>query len=59
MYINGEYFDLWMKRLSKKLNEIGKGLKSLTHTNEVFENGEKPLDNQDLYMMLHNSSCYL
>jgi hypothetical protein len=55
MYINGEHFDLWMERLSKKLSEIGKDLKSLVHTSEVFENGEKPLDNQDLCLMLHIS----
>jgi hypothetical protein len=55
MFVNDNYFIEWMEKLSKKLSEIGKDLKSLIHTNEVFENGEKPLDNQDLCLMLHIS----
>jgi hypothetical protein len=50
------------KKLSKKLNEIGKDLKSLIHTNDVFDKDEKLLDNQDLCLMLHISlrtlQCY-
>jgi hypothetical protein len=47
MYINGEHFDNWMEKLSKKLTEIGKDLKSLINTNGVFNKDEKLLDNQD------------
>ena len=35
MYINNDDFEKWMERLSKKLNDIGKDLKSLVNTNEV------------------------
>ncbi len=52
MYINNEDFEKWMEKLSKKLNEIGKDLKSLINTNEVFEPDEKLLDNQDLAFLL-------
>jgi hypothetical protein len=44
-----------MEKLSKKLNEIGKDLKSFIHTNDVFDRDEKLLDNQDLCLMLHIS----
>jgi hypothetical protein len=44
-----------MERLSKKLTEIGKDLKSLVNTNDVFDKDEKLLDNQDLCFMLHIS----
>lgn len=37
MYINNDDFEKWMERLSKKLNDIGKDLKSLVNTNEVFD----------------------
>ncbi|MDR2410129.1 MAG: helix-turn-helix domain-containing protein, partial [Bacteroidales bacterium] len=55
MFVNDNYFTEWMEKLSKKLSEIGKDLKSLVSTNKVFDNGEKPLDNQDLCLMLHVS----
>jgi hypothetical protein len=55
MFVNDNYFTEWMEKLSKKLSEISKDLKSLVNTNEVFVNGEKPLDNQDLCLMLHVS----
>lgn len=55
MYIHDDYFATWMEKLSKKLNEIGKDLKSLVHTNDVFDKDEKLLDNQDLCLMLHIS----
>ena len=42
-----------MARLSAKLNEIGKDLKSLINTSEVFDKDDKLLDNQDLCFMLH------
>ena len=41
MYINNDDFEKWMERLSKKLNDIGKDLKSLVNTNEVFDKDEK------------------
>jgi len=53
MYINGEDFEKWMEKLSKKLSEIGKDLKSLINTDKVFDKDEKLLDNQDLCLMLH------
>ncbi|WP_165026144.1 helix-turn-helix domain-containing protein [Dysgonomonas sp. ZJ279] len=52
MYINNEDFDKWMEKLSKKLSEIGKDLKSLINTNDVFDKDEKLLDNQDLAFLL-------
>lgn len=52
MYINNEDFETWMQKLSKKLSEIGKDLKSLINTNEVFDEDEKLLDNQDLAFLL-------
>ena len=48
MYINNEDFEMWMDKLSKKLNDIGADLKSLINTKEVFDEDEKLLDNQDL-----------
>ncbi|GHS94851.1 DNA-binding protein [Bacteroidia bacterium] len=44
-----------MERLSKKLNEIGKDLKSLINTNDVLDKDEKMLDNTDLCFMFHVS----
>jgi len=52
MYIDAESFEKWMERLSKKLSEIGKDLKSLINTNEIFDKDERLLDNQDLAFML-------
>ena len=52
MYINNEDFETWMQKLSKKLTEIGKDIKSLINTNEVFDEDEKLLDNQDLAFLL-------
>ena len=52
MYINNEDFEKWMEKLSKKLNEIGRDLKSLINTSDVFEEDEKILDNQDLAFLL-------
>lgn len=37
MYIDNEDFEKWMQKLSKKLNDIGAGLKSLINTKEVFD----------------------
>ena len=52
MYINNDDFEKWMERLSKKLNDIGKDLKSLVNTNEVFDKDEKLLDNPVSYTHL-------
>ena len=52
MYINNEDFEMWMDKLSKKLNDIGADLKSLINTKEVFDEDEKLLDNQDLAFLL-------
>ena len=55
MFVNDNHFNEWMERLSKKLNEIGKDLKSVINTNDVFDKDDKPLDNQDLCLALHVS----
>ena len=55
MYIDSDIFEKWMANLSKMLNEIGKDLKSLINTNEVFDKDDKLLDNQDLCFLLHIS----
>lgn len=52
MYVDGSDFEKWMERLSQKLNEIGKDLKSMINTTEVLEKDEKLLDNQDLVFLL-------
>jgi hypothetical protein len=52
MHIDEESFEKWMERLSKKLNEIGKDLKSFVNADKVFDKDEKLLDNQDLAFML-------
>ena len=55
MYIDDNTFEKWAGKLSEMLGEIGKNLKSLVNTNEVFDRDEKLLDNQDLCFMLHIS----
>ena len=55
MYIDKEIFEKWMGKLSKMISEVGKDLKSLINTNEVFDKDDKLLDNQDLCFMLHVS----
>ena len=55
MYIDNENFENWMVRLSQKLNEIGKDLKSLINTSGVFDKDDKPLDNQDVSLLLNVS----
>ncbi len=52
MYINNEDFEMWMDKLSKKLNDIGADLKSLINTKEVCDEDEKLLDNQGLAFLL-------
>ncbi|GHV48626.1 DNA-binding protein [Bacteroidia bacterium] len=55
MYLNNDDFERWMEKLSKKLDAIGKDLKTIVNTNEVFGEDEKLLDNQDLCLTLHIS----
>jgi len=55
MFINDNCFIEWMEKLSKSINEIGKDLRLLINTNGVFENDDKPLDNQDVSRLLHVS----
>jgi hypothetical protein len=55
MFVNDNHFDGWMEKLYGAVKEMGKDLKSLVHTNEVFDKDEKLLDNQDLCLMLHIS----
>ena len=43
MYIDNENFEKWMEKLSKKLTEIGKDLKSLINTDKVLDDNEKIL----------------
>ena len=52
MYIDNEVFEKWMKELDKKVREMNKNLKSLVNTNEVFDKDDKPLDNQDVSLLL-------
>ena len=52
MYIDNENFEKWMEKLSKKLSDIGKDLKSLINTDRVLDDNEKILDNQDLAFLL-------
>jgi len=52
MYLDEDNFEKWMKKLSKKLSEIGQDLKSLINTDKVFNEDEKLLDNQDLAFLL-------
>ena len=56
MYIDNENFDKWMEKLSKKLTEIGQGLKSLINTDQVLEENERLLDNQDYYCPLNHKA---
>lgn len=52
MYLDNEDFIQWMEKLSKKLTDISKDLKSMMNTNEVFTDDDKLLDNQDLAFLL-------
>ena len=52
MYLDNNDFVSWMEKLSSKLNEIGKDLKSFTQTKDVLEEDEKIMDNQDLAFLL-------
>ena len=52
MNIDNENFEMWMKKLSTKLTDIGKDLKSMINTCDILDDNEKLLDNQDLAFML-------
>jgi len=56
MRIDNDVFEKWMEKLFGKMTEIGKDLKSLINTNDVFDSDDKLLDNQDLCLMLHVSN---
>jgi hypothetical protein len=55
MYINNDDFVKWAARLSQEVKEVGKDLKSLINTNGVFDKDDKPMDNQDVSLMLNVS----
>jgi hypothetical protein len=55
MYVDNDDFQKWMEKLLHKLNELGKDIRLLINTDEVFGDEEKLLDNQDLCLMLHIS----
>jgi len=55
MFVNDKYFTEWMDKLFQKMTEMGKDLKLLINTKGVFENDDKPLDNQDVSQLLHVS----
>jgi len=55
MFVNDDVFEKWAKKFDGMMREMGKDLKSLINTNEVFDKNEKLLDNQDLCFMLHIS----
>jgi hypothetical protein len=59
MLVNNNHFIEWMEKLSKKLIEIGKDLKSLIQTNKVFDKDEKLLDNQNLCFYASCKSSHL
>lgn len=52
MYLDNQDFVSWMEKLSAKLSDIGKDLKSFTQTKDVLEEDEKIMDNQDLAFLL-------
>ncbi len=52
MYLDNEDFICWMEKLSGKLTEISKDLKSLIATKDILGDDDKILDNQDLCFLL-------
>lgn len=52
MYVDNNDFVSWMEKLSTKLGEIGKDLKTFTQTKNILEEDEKIVDNQDLAFLL-------
>ena len=55
MYVNDEYFDKKMKEILDEVREVRKYQKAQNGEKEVFGEGEKLMDNQDLCRMLHVS----
>jgi hypothetical protein len=55
MYVNDDYFNKWMEKLYGRICDIFKVINASTGANEVFGENEKPLDNQNLCLMLHIS----
>ena len=51
MYIENYEFREWMQKLLDKLDEVGKGVRSLQNNPEVMP-GDKLLDNQDMCELL-------
>ena len=52
MYLDNQDFINWMEKLSSKLNDIGKNVKSLVNTKDVFDEDDQLVDNQDLAFLL-------
>ncbi|PXV60111.1 helix-turn-helix protein [Dysgonomonas alginatilytica] len=52
MYIGEDKFNNWMQRLTSKLDELGRDLKTLVNTHNILDDNEKILDNQDLAFLL-------
>ena len=52
MYIENDNFEIWMEKLSTKLNSLSRDFKCLLNSNNIFDKDEKLLDNQDLAFML-------
>jgi len=55
MYVNDNHFNEWMEKIFKKMTEMGKDLKLLVNTKDVFDKDDKPLDNQDVSLLLNVS----
>jgi len=55
MYIDKSEFAEWMEKLLRKLDEVGKDVKSLQTNPEVMPN-DKLLDNQDLCLLFKVST---
>jgi len=55
MFINDNCFNEWMEKLLGKMTELCKNQKLLINTHSVFENDDKPLDNQEVSQLLHVS----
>jgi len=55
MYINNEDFVKWASHLSQQIKEAGKDIKSLINANGIFDEDDKPLDNQDVSLTLNVS----
>lgn len=52
MYLDNQDFINWMEKISSKLSEIAKNVKSLVNNKEVFDEDDQLVDNQDLAFLL-------